>query len=239
MLYLIIPPVIIIASLGLFILFISRRAGDLSRFDRLKIKSGADSGKFGKRRKIFSLASVGSFFLNFLEKTTQSLKVIFLRFHNRLNRLVLAIKEKKKKNGMDLPRNISEPSKEIGPAERPAEKQNDFIQKIFIKKDETEPLPMMSIDKENKEEEIRPIISRTITHPESYGGAKNKLEEILIERIASDPRDIEAYERLGDYYLEQENHEDARECYKQVLKLSPMNYKVRIKMKKLKGILGR
>lgn len=66
---------------------------------------------------------------------------------------------------------------------------------------------------------------------------KNQLEEILIERISMNPRDIEAYERLGDYYLEQDNLTDAKECYRQVLKLSPAYRLVKIKIRRLERLL--
>ena len=62
---------------------------------------------------------------------------------------------------------------------------------------------------------------------------KNKLEEALIKRIAINPRDIEAYERLGDYYLENENFQDSLECFKQVLHLSPAHHKARLRIRRL------
>lgn len=66
---------------------------------------------------------------------------------------------------------------------------------------------------------------------------KEQLEDILVERISLNPRDIEAYERLGDYYLEQQNLVDAKECYRQVLKLSPAYRLVKIKIRKLERLL--
>lgn len=66
---------------------------------------------------------------------------------------------------------------------------------------------------------------------------KDQLEDILVERIALNPRDIEAYERLGDYYLEQGTLTDAKECYRQVLKLSPAYRLVKIKIRRLERLL--
>lgn len=66
---------------------------------------------------------------------------------------------------------------------------------------------------------------------------KDQLEDILVERISMNPRDIEAYERLGDYYLEQGNLSDAKECYRQVLKLSPAYRLVKIKIRRLERLL--
>jgi len=66
---------------------------------------------------------------------------------------------------------------------------------------------------------------------------KDQMEDILVERISLNPRDIEAYERLGDYYLEQKNLIDAKECYRQVLKLSPAYRLVKIKIRRLERLL--
>ena len=63
------------------------------------------------------------------------------------------------------------------------------------------------------------------------------MEEVLIKRIAINPKDIEAYERLGDYYLEGENYQDSKECFKQVLKLSPTHHKARLKIRKLEKLI--
>ncbi|OGI30601.1 MAG: hypothetical protein A2271_00880 [Candidatus Moranbacteria bacterium RIFOXYA12_FULL_35_19] len=64
-------------------------------------------------------------------------------------------------------------------------------------------------------------------------------EKILVERIAVNPKDIEAYERLGEYYLEIENLNYSKECFKQVLKLNPQNRSVKNKMRKLERMLGK
>lgn len=99
--------------------------------------------------------------------------------------------------------------------------------------------------KEEQEEQIsgsdsnKAVISREDMSAEKEPQKKDQFEEILIERIVSNPRDVEAYERLGDYYLENDNYVDAKECYRQVLKLSPVNRLVKIKIRRLEKILGR
>ena len=87
-----------------------------------------------------------------------------------------------------------------------------------------------------KDTESSPMISDSVVYPESkkiemqresvkkkQQEKKQQLEEVLVERIAQDPRDVDAYERLGDYYKDQGNNTDARSCYKYVLKLNPLN----------------
>ncbi len=83
--------------------------------------------------------------------------------------------------------------------------------------------------------ERKPKISEREDVPEIT--KKSQLEDILVERISMNPRDIEAYERLGDYYLEQKNLTDAKECYRQVLKLSPAYRLVKIKIRRLERLL--
>jgi tetratricopeptide (TPR) repeat protein len=75
------------------------------------------------------------------------------------------------------------------------------------------------------------------TAVETVNQSKDQLEALLIERIVTNPKDVEAYERLGDYYLEQESFIDAKECYRQVLKLSPVNRLVKIKIRRLERVL--
>lgn len=88
---------------------------------------------------------------------------------------------------------------------------------------------------------IRPMVSETIVHPETVHErtpADISREEDLIARIAFNPKDFVAYEGLGDYYLEIGNVKDAKECYRQVLKLSPVHRIVRIKIRRLEKILS-
>ncbi|OGI30409.1 MAG: hypothetical protein A3G09_01180 [Candidatus Moranbacteria bacterium RIFCSPLOWO2_12_FULL_48_12] len=88
---------------------------------------------------------------------------------------------------------------------------------------------------------IRPMVSETVAHPEvvhERTPADISREENLIARVAVNPKDFTAYEGLGDYYLEIGNIKDAKECYRQVLKLSPVHRIVRIKIRRLEKLLG-
>ena len=89
---------------------------------------------------------------------------------------------------------------------------------------------------ESEEKPVKPMVSEKVATPKTE--IRDRLEELLIERIAANPKDIEAYERLGEYYLEIENFEFAKECFKQVIRLNPSNRNVRYKMKKLERLLS-
>ncbi|OGZ34090.1 MAG: hypothetical protein A2Y98_03395 [Candidatus Portnoybacteria bacterium RBG_19FT_COMBO_36_7] len=79
--------------------------------------------------------------------------------------------------------------------------------------------------KEKKEEEKKIEISE--------GELRQAEEANCIDLIARDPRNIESYRRLGFLYCELGNKEDAKNCFKQVLKLNPDDLEVISKMKEL------
>jgi len=98
--------------------------------------------------------------------------------------------------------------------------------------------------------EIIETIQRAKEDVKNGNGKKEKKQEIgktelsqeelyvaeetnCIDLIARDPRNIEAYRRLGFMYCEQGNKEDAKNCFKQVLKLNPDDLEVISKMKEL------
>jgi tetratricopeptide (TPR) repeat protein len=91
----------------------------------------------------------------------------------------------------------------------------------------------------NEERVAKPIISDNVTVPRRRTEIKDRLEELLIERIAVNPKDIEAYERLGEYYMEIKSYIDAKECFKQVIKLNPSDRNAKYRMKRLENILAR
>jgi tetratricopeptide (TPR) repeat protein len=59
----------------------------------------------------------------------------------------------------------------------------------------------------------------------------------LMQEIESDPQNAKKYEMLGDYYMEHEQFEDARECYKYVLRLDPRHKRAQVAMKNLDRVL--
>ena len=152
--------------------------------------------------------------LKFLEKFIHRMKLIALKFHNMSNEWV---------------RNIRKRRQQV---------------ELEVTAKESNPVDMVSIEDDSEEHEkgeVHPMVKSTVVHPDVKIGEQSQqsqLENILIRRIAINPKDIEAYERLGDYYNEQSNLPDALECYKQVLKLSPMHHKARAKVRSIEKIIG-
>ncbi len=79
-------------------------------------------------------------------------------------------------------------------------------------------------------------------HRKSAEGAQQNIhdpaEAHFIQTVERDPKNVEAYERLGDFYMERQNFEDARECYKYVLRLDPKHRRAQEAMRNLDRVLA-
>lgn len=94
---------------------------------------------------------------------------------------------------------------------------------------------------QNRPISVRPMISEHVVHPEKPPKRKSvarPIEEEMIARIAINPKDYTAYEALGDFYMERGDVQDAKECYRQVLKLSPMQRMVKMKIRRLEKLFS-
>jgi len=234
MLYSLIPPILIVLSLVGIIVFLAKKS---SKLNELKLENRqtveermAELGFF--KRQILKIKNikwngVKRFFLFILEKITRFFRSLFLKlgsiFSNWSNSL---------KKGEPKEAEITE----IRDGE-------DLFNKIRTYNSREEIKGKFNNEIEEIEKEIRPILKDEIVSPEIRKPQviieKEGLEEALIERIAANPKDVEAYERLGEYYLEIKSHEDAKECFKQVIKLDPSNRNARYKMRRLETLLSR
>jgi tetratricopeptide (TPR) repeat protein len=124
---------------------------------------------------------------------------------------------------------------------RNVQKKQTLMKKESFQKEYSRHSPEKE-QREEKKEQSRPMISETVVQPKrrSVGMKEDeKYEEMLVERIAYNPHDVEAYELLGDYYINQRNFEDAKECYKQILKLSPGSRSAKVRIRRLEHILAK
>ncbi len=63
-------------------------------------------------------------------------------------------------------------------------------------------------------------------------------EAFFVKQIEANPKSEEAYQQLGDYYMEMHKYEDARESYKYVLRINPRHKRAQEAMKNLDRVLG-
>lgn len=244
MLYSIIPPILIILSLIGIILFLMKKAPKVAALAEEDF-SGQDifkdeyekSGFFKKislKIKNIHWEEIKHWMLAVLEKITSKSRVIFLKLESRFGSYSASIRNKRKEK--------AEKAMNVKNEDEIIKKLRDFkIEKKRRTEIGSETVIRESFNLPPAEEEkiIKPIISEKITTPSVKTEIKDKLEELLIERIATNPKDVEAYERLGEYYMEIKSYGDAKECYKQVIKLNPANRSAKYKMKRLENFLSK
>lgn len=241
--YLIVPPIIVVLSLLFVLWYLSRQGADPF------ISKKVSQLELQETHKV-AFSRTKNFFLRLLEKTAYRFKVVSLQMHNTLNDLTQSLKERRRhfQEKVERQEEISNKKQEslIEFSDTPVEKDLEEVysprtqsvvnlqraekKKVFERREfETEEITP-----------VRPMVSDKIVRPEvSYQKTSGDIarEERLIARIAVNPKDYVAYEELGDYYLETGNVKDAKECYRQVLKLSPAERMVKIKIRRLEKIL--
>lgn len=249
--YLVIPPIVIVLSLSFLLWYLSRKGTDPLIVEKIS--------EHEKLMKTPSFSRSKEFFLGVLEKLVQRFKVGSLRMHNSLSAFIQSIKasRRKVKESILLGRTAEEQSlpeqprqsffARLAPKHAPikevSQKEETVSSKESLGEEAVREHVADQVSFEEKKEFVpRPMVSETATHPEGYRKrivTNTSREESLIARIATNPKDFTAYEELGDYYLEVENTRDAKECYRQVLKLSPVHRMVKIKIRRLEKLLTR
>lgn len=249
--YLVVPPIIVVASLSFLVWYLSRKGADPVIAQKV-LTSSAETVPI-------SFPRTKEFFLKILEKSGQRFKVASLQMHNALHEFTQSVKARRLKvhssaishegeKNDDFPedkkQDVVAHDIDDGQGQRPvAIRTLDTLLATPIIRQERKDTQQHLVAEEKREEVPRPMVSDMAMHPE-----KKKLlsrlntsrgEEDLIARIARDPKDFTAYEALGDYYLDMENIKDAKECYRQVLKLSPIHRMVKIKIRRLEKLLTR
>jgi len=231
MYYSLIPPVLIVLSIIGIIVFLVKKSSkvddiireDLDAEKELLSEKGL-MGKMKNKIKRIRWEDVKHFFLGIMERITRKSRIIFLKLESKFGEISNDIRSKRQAR---INRKVNEVKK--------AEERNHKNQDTEEKK---APLEIKKLYEED-EKEVRPMLSDKITVPEAINENKDKLEELLIERIAINPKDIEAYERLGEYYVDIKNNADAKECFKQVIKLNPGNRNVKYKLRRLEYLLNK
>lgn len=248
MLYSIIAPILIVLSLIGIIVLLMKKSKEVARLPQEEVSDDKteamkEAGFFRKKLELAKKINGNSakhFFLAISEKVTRKSRLLFLKLESRSANLSNAIREKrkarfKKNNQVVTFQRESEIIKKLENYRVEKEKP-PIIEKIYK---EEEPARNASDSVAGGEKEIKPIISESVATPRAKTEIRDRLEELLIERIAVNPRDIEAYERLGEYYLEIKSYSESEECFKQVLKLDPKNKNAKYRMRRLENLMAR
>lgn len=233
MLYSIIPPALIILSLAGIIAFFIKKAPQIARLNEDGHSNQAEEIMMSEvgfwqnivnKIKSIKWDDAKHLLLAVLEKITHRVRLIFLKSESRLKNFNDSIRSKRNNHKLKIEAALNSDMDNI--------EEDDIINKV----------KNYQVEDRNKkviQKTVRPTLSDRVVTPKSQIKAKDKLENLLIERIAANPKDMEAYERLGEYYMEIESLNDAKECFKQVLKLDPKNKNVKYRMKRLEIIMQR
>ncbi len=235
--YSIISPLLVILSIIGIILFLVKKnsaINELAKREALNEGEKKENISVNQpiREGIFS--RINRVILAILEKIIRRIRLIFLKSENRFKILGEGIRKKRNVEQYNKNTGLFTEEKEVldgivNNSEKKMQEKKDLREKMFLRQ--------QKYQEETTEKFFRPIISDRVVVPKRRSETKDRLEELLIERIATNPKDIEAYERLGEYYLEIKNLDYAKECFKQVLKLNPTSSNIRYKMRKLERML--
>ncbi|MEK9151356.1 MAG: hypothetical protein AAB547_01860 [Patescibacteria group bacterium] len=270
--YLIVPPIIVIASLSFVLWYFSRKGAD-----PLIAEKAFRLGE--KAQQQISFARTKAFLLRVLEKSASRFKVRSLRMHNALHDFTQTLKARQRRF-QDKVSPSTAPSRVLG--QKPNISRTGFLRRLTNKTKENEEtsqterrsasashaagyVPEKGDDmiavaehvavsttilmtpaapktiSDNPETFTRQMVSETMAHPEKPRArteGDTRREEALIARIAVNPKDFAAYEGLGDHYLDIGNIQDAKECYRQVLRFSPAHRMVKIKIRRLEKLFS-
>ncbi len=244
--YLIIPPFVIVLSLGVLLWFLSKRMGDSDIAE--KLSSLRESTQ--TESKVRSL-SRRAFFLKMLEMVASKFKTSTLRVHNFFQSSLERLR--RQRTELDTIRKSLDEGAGKGAEEKPdlatvfgqrKEEETSFLKKIdaddlVVKTTISEEAPVPQVSIFGSTQPVpRPMLQEKVVHPEVSAGRtmESPREETLIARIVENPRDAAAYEELGDCYFAVQNLQDAKECYRQAIKLHPTNRAVKIKIRRLEKV---
>ncbi len=254
---LIIPPLVLVACLGFLVWFLSKKRSDPALQERLSALSP-------ERSQRFLLFFSTDWSLRLLERILQRLKLFSLKVHNRFQEVSTLIRRKREAVS-DAASGDEAPAADAEPLSTADDKDRFWDHWHRRHRATLEPAPPLATGEERASADAaaspvaaeepksfsrltslkRKVSALTQSEPDHYVRRKHAIvapkkllsEEELIDRIAKNPKDAASYEELGDYYLSGDNLEDAKACYRQVIKLLPMNREVKDKVRKLERLL--
>jgi hypothetical protein len=225
MFWIYIPPIILIVALTALVVMLGRKSADFKKVQSIQPEP-ADAGPRTSLKG--RLNSFGKAMLHLIEIILDFLKSSFRKFEQVVS--VWVAKLKARRNGKKVDAGMPEEFV----LEEKAEKIIEEIEK-------TEDI---SLSYPESEDSIRyvgseVVVRRKIMEPPVVIQKKEPMPEdrvreaALIYRIAENPRDIEAYREIGDYYLGIGNIKDAKESFKMVLKLRPRDLKAKSSLREI------
>lgn len=226
MFWIYIPPIILVVALAGLAIMLGRKSAELKKIN-VDFPSPADEKEKTNWKIRFNY--VGKRVIHLLEKILSLLKIIFRKTEQVMSIWLTKLRarrdEKKHENSLkeELWKDTSKKEKFFQEIEK--------VEKISANLTETEEkinytASDVIIRKKFIDEPV--IIQKKEPLPEDKAR-----ETALIYRIAENPRDIEAYREIGEYYMQIDNIKDAKEAFKMVLKLRPRDLKAKSSLREI------
>lgn len=208
MFWIYVPPVILVGAIIALVVIFGKKSAALKRvksFHRSQPEKdlSADKGDNLKR--------LGQQTLHILEKILILLKLMVKKSEQSIARLVSSIRARRA--GRKFPEDS---------------RFEDLIKKQAEEKSETTEWIASEVVAKRKR------VEEPIVRLKEVSISEDKMkEEALIHRIAENPKDVEAYRELGDYYMSIGNIKDAKDSFKMVLKLRPRDLKAKSSLREI------
>lgn len=148
----------------------------------------------------------------FLEKNLRKIKIYLMRVENIASNLTKKLSEKIRKFDQAQEETEKNNSTQETTRVNQEEKKDDQIKEATASQTNTEPQDIH-----------RPELDREFIEQEKE----------FIYRIAKNPNDIESYVALGDLYLGMKNYDDAKQSFKHALKINLDNKRAKAGIKKI------
>lgn len=226
MFWIYIPPIILVAALTALIIILGRKSADLKKVKVFQAKAGISETDTGWKSR---LKEMGMTVLHLLEKILDFAKVVFRKTEQITSGWAARLRARR--NG----KNFDETSS--GKIFNESDTEVKIIQEI----EKTEEISTNLARDGKLEGQIRSdvvvrkkVSEESVIIPKQEPLPEDKVKEAaLIYRIAENPKDLEAYRELGDYYMAIGNIKDAKESFKMVLKLRPRDLKAKSSLREI------
>jgi tetratricopeptide (TPR) repeat protein len=225
-------PIILVAALAGLVIIIGKKSAALKKTKSFHEKAAISDGQTRSWKD--RLKSIGKVILHLTEKILVLARISFKKIEHVSSNW--ALKLKAKRSG----RKVEDISLENASLEEKLGISEDSVKIVQETTEKDELFAGLDQGGEKITYVNSEVISRRKIQDEPVVILKkeplpeDKVQEAaLIYRIAENPKDIEAYREIGDYYMGIGNIKDAKESFKMVLKLRPRDLKAKSSLREI------
>jgi tetratricopeptide (TPR) repeat protein len=227
--WLYLPPIILLATLVGLAVLLGKKTAAIKKFESLKPKSRVGTPAGNVTGKGERLKRIGHGSLRALEAILYYIKIAFRKLDESSANWLKKLRERRlgqKMKDISPQRNEEMNPPDLSDGEITFISESASLENLGDTKKETGFIPSEVIIR--KKVEAPPLIIK-----EKPAEEDKVKEDALIHRIAENPKDMEAYREIGDYYLSIGNIKDAKESFKMVLRLRPRDLKAKSSLKEI------